>query len=110
MSLDSGRRNKRILIEREIETGRDTLNQPIIEWALYAKPSADVIFGSGSEQRAAAQTDATQAATFEILANSKTRALLMTDRVRFLGGLWDIRGIAPIGDAGIKINAVRQVP
>ena len=110
MSLNSGRRNKRVVIERLTETGRDTLNQPIIEWTLYAKAWADVIFGSGSEQRAAAQTDATQAATFEVLANSKTRALLMTDRVSFLGGLWDIRGIAPMGDAGIKINAVRQVP
>lgn len=110
MSLDAGRRNKRILIERETETGRNALNEPIVGWAEYANPWADVIFGNGAERRAAAQTGGTQSATFEVLKNSKTSALLMTDRINFMGAIWDIRGIAPIDDDGVRIDAVRLVP
>ena len=58
MSLDAGRRDKRIVIERYVETGRDALNAPIREWASYANPWASVYYGSGSEQREAAQTSA----------------------------------------------------
>lgn len=108
MSLDAGRRNKRIIIERFTEI-RDTVNQPIKQWSAYARPWADVFYGTSAEQRSAAQADGTQSATFDVLANSKTRALLLTDRISFGGGIWDIRGIAPIDDAGVKITAVRQV-
>ena len=110
MSLDSGRRNKRIIIERCTETGRDAYNAPIYEWTQWCSASAAVYYGTGSEQREAAQTRASQTASFEVLSNSKTRALLATDRINFDGGLWDIRSIVPLGfNEGVRMSAVRAV-
>ncbi|KFG90736.1 Bacteriophage head-tail adaptor [Sphingobium herbicidovorans NBRC 16415] len=109
MSLDAGRRNKRIIIERATET-RNSLNEPEKAWVEHTRLWASVYFGSGDEQRQAAQAGGAQAATFEVLANSKSRSLLLTDRVAFDGGIWDIRAIAPMGlNEGVKINAVRAV-
>ncbi|MGE6693346.1 phage head completion protein [Sphingobium limneticum] len=107
MSLDSGRRDKRIVIERYEEAGRDTLNAPIYQWIVYVRASASVYYGSGSEQREAAQTSASLSASFEVLANSKTRGVLMTDRIRFDNLIWDIRSTIPLGhNAGVRITAV----
>lgn len=105
MSLDAGRRDKRITFERFTEAGRDTLNAPIPQWTEYAKAWAAVYYGSGSEQREAAQTSASLGASFEVLANSKTRGLLLTDRIRFDGLIWDIRSTIPLGhNAGVRID------
>jgi head-tail adaptor len=62
-TLSASRRDRRISIERFTETGRNSLNEPIMQWAEFAKLWAAVYFGTGAEQRAAAQTEATQAAT-----------------------------------------------
>lgn len=109
-SLRAGRRDTRILIERFIETGRDSLNQPVMAWTEHAKLWANVFFGTGAEQRAAAQTEATQAASFEVLASNMTKAITTADRIAFMNGHWDIRAVVPIGREGIKINAVMRVP
>ncbi|OYW87299.1 MAG: phage head-tail joining protein, partial [Sphingobium sp. 32-64-5] len=77
----------------------------------HCKAYAAIYFGSGSEQREAAQTQAAQAASFVVLSNSKTRDVTVLDRISFAGGLWDIRSVAPIGlNEDVKINAVRAVP
>lgn len=104
-----GRRRKyRIIIERYDDVGRDALNTPIKAWAPYCQEYAAVYFGSGSEQREAAQIGGAQAATFEVLSNGKTRGIRLTDRIQFDGGTWDIRAVAPLGlNEGVKINAVR---
>ncbi|SCW77579.1 head-tail adaptor [Sphingobium faniae] len=105
-SLRSGRRDRRIIIERATIT-RNPYNEPFETWGEYCREYAAVFYGNGTEQREAAQTQASQVASFEVLANSKTRAISVTDRISFGGGLWDIRSVAPIGRDGVKINAVR---
>ena len=108
--MKAGNRPHLITIERSTET-RDALNTPVNRWDEHCKAYAAVYFGSGSEQREAAQTQGSQVASFEVLSNSKTREVTVLDRVRFAGGLWDIRSVAPIGlNEGVKINAVRAVP
>lgn len=108
--MKAGRRPHLIVIVRFTET-RDALNEPVKVWAEYCRAYAAVYFGSGSEQREAAQTQGSQAATFEAPSNSKTRDVTVLDRISFMGGEWDIRSIAPIGmNEGVKINAVRAVP
>ncbi|KKW93874.1 phage head completion protein [Sphingobium chungbukense] len=103
-------RNRLITIERDTPT-RNDLNEPVPDWSEYCREYAAVFFGTGTEQRDAAQATGTQAASFEVLSNNKTRAIRLTDRIQFDGGAWDIRSIAPIGlNAGVKINAVRIVP
>ena len=103
-------RNRIITIERATET-RSPLNEPVQTWGPYCQEYAAVYFGNGTEQREAAQTGGAQTATFEVLSNGKTRAILLTDRILFDGGIWDVRSVAPIGmNEGVKINAVRPVP
>lgn len=99
-----------ITIERATET-RSPLNEPVQTWGTYCQEYAAVYFGNGTEQREAAQTGGAQPATFEVLSNGKTRTILLTDRILFDGGIWDIRSVVPIGlNEGIKITAVRMVP
>jgi len=108
--MKAGRRSHLVIVERFTET-RDALNAPVKVWSEYCRAYAAVYFGSGSEQREAAQTQGSQAASFEVPSNSATRDITVLDRISFMGGEWDIRSIAPIGlNEGVKINAVRAVP
>lgn len=108
--MKAGQRNRRIKFERFTES-RNALNEVVHNWTPHCEEYAAVYFGSGSEQRDAAQTSGSQTASFEVLSNSKTRAVTVMDRILFDGGIWDIRSIAPIGlNRGVKFNAVRAVP
>lgn len=106
--MKAGRRKHRIVIERASIT-RNGLNEPIEAWTEWCAEMAAVYYGSGREQREGAQTQASQAASFEVISNSKTRAVSMTDRVNYGGGIWDIHSVAPIDGGEIKINATRAV-
>ena len=105
MALDAGARENRITIERFTST-RNAYNEVIESWAPYCKAYAAIYYGTGAEQRQAAQEGASLPASFEVLANSKTREISVTDRISF-NGLWDIRSVAPMGRDGIRISAVR---
>lgn len=85
----------------EAETWRDLFSE-------YAA----VYYGSGGEQRAAAQTQGEQAASFEVLNNTSTREVTIGDyRIKFGGGYWNIRAKADIDfNAGLKFTAIREVP
>ncbi|UZW54963.1 head-tail adaptor protein [Sphingobium sp. JS3065] len=98
-------RPHRITVER-FTTTRNAYNEVIETWAPYCEAYAAVYYGTGAEQRQAAQEGASLPASFEVLANSKTREISVMDRISF-NGLWDIRSVAPMGRDGIKINAVR---
>lgn len=68
-------------------------------WAnLFDQPRpAAVFYGTGAERRAAAVESATQAATFNVLADSETRTVRTKDRIIFDGAAWDITAVSPIG-------------
>lgn len=103
--MKSGTRNHLIIVERATIT-RNPYNEQVETWGEYCRAYAAVFYGNGTEQREAAQTQASQVASFEVLANSKTRTISVTDRISF-NGLWDIRSVAPMGRDGIKLTAVR---
>ena len=108
--MTSGRRKHLIRIERETETGRDSLNAPVVEWSLLAERWASAHFGAGREQREAAQLNAIQAASFEVLHDPDTAGVTAKDRVVFDGAVWEIKSVAPLGfNEGVKINAVRVI-
>lgn len=89
----------------DIDDGYTTIPGEYAEWC---KAWAAIYYGTGSEQRQAAQESAHQAASFEVLANSKTRAVSVTDRIVF-DGEWDIISVIPIDrNSGIRITAVRK--
>lgn len=108
MSLDAGRRNKRITIEART-VAEDDYGGEAETWAVYARPWASVYYGSGAEQRDAAQQGGSQAASFEVLSNSKTRAISTVDhRIQFDGGIWNITAKQELGaNEGVRITAIR---
>lgn len=106
--LRAGRRNKRIVIEART-VAHDGYGGAVETWTQFAHPWAAVYYGSGSEQRAAAQENGSQAASFEVLRNSKTVALSIAEyRILHDGGVWDITALVPIGfNEGVRITATR---
>lgn len=108
--MKAGQRNRRIKFERFTES-RNALNEVVHNWTPHCEEYAAVYLGSGSEQRAAAQTGGSQTASFEVLSNSKTRAVTVMDRILFDGGIWDITANHGLGlNEGRRITAVREVP
>lgn len=114
----AGKRRHKVVIEREQVTGKDSFNADVVEWVTWSTDMADIFFGSGREQREAAQESASQAASFEVLSHAKTRALLATDRLRYPvtdpvpanWPIWDIQAFNDLGaNEGVRITATRAV-
>lgn len=110
MSLDSGRRDRLIVIEQKAAQKND-YNEDIETWSEAFKLWASVYFGSGQEQREAAQSQGVQAASFEVLRSTRTRAITISGhRIRFQDAPWDIQAIAEIGaNEGLRLSAIRAV-
>ncbi|EPR14200.1 hypothetical protein M527_29240 [Sphingobium indicum IP26] len=108
MSLDAGARDKRITIEART-VSEDGYGGEVETWSPYARPWADVIYGSGKEQREAAQQGGSQTASFEVLSNSKTRAIsVINHRIAFDGGIWNITAKQDLGlNEGVRLTAIR---
>lgn len=100
-------RDTLIIFQRATKTENE-VGEEVEGWAEYSKEFSCVRFGAARERREAAQTSASQAAIFQVLANSKTRALTPNDRISALGGVWDIVGVAPFGRTEIDVTAVRK--
>lgn len=108
--IDGRSRRDRITFERRTVT-KNRLNEDVETWAEEFREWAATYYGSGSEQRAAAQTRGVQTASFEVLSNARTRAISVADhRIRFDGSVWNITAKHPIGaNAGVRVTAVREV-
>lgn len=105
----ASRLRDRIRIERA-STVQDEYGEDIEQWELLGEEqSAAVYFGLGSERRAAAREEGTQAATFKCRANETTSAAEIRDRIVHLGAAWDIVGISPLGRAEIDFTVTRSV-
>lgn len=107
--MKKGRMRSRITVERKgapVDDGYTTIPGG---WIVWCKAYAAVFYGSGNEQRQAAQEQASQAASFEVAATTKTRTISVADRISFDGALWDITGNHEIErGAGRRITAVRK--
>lgn len=103
-----GQRNTLITLQRATPSQNGT-GEEILSWGFYATEWVRVINGSGQERRQAAQTKAVQTATFNALANSKTRSLTPKDRISgYLGADWDITAVAQVSASEIDITATRS--
>ncbi|WP_084514853.1 head-tail adaptor protein [Sphingobium lactosutens] len=77
-------------------------------WSLFTQEFAAVYFGTGREQRAAAQEGGSQAASFEVLSNRKTRTVSRVDhRIVFDNSVWDVTGAHDLDNGGRRITAIR---
>lgn len=114
MSTSASRRNRKVMFQ-EPTSVKDGYGGRTTTWQNYAPARAAIYFGTGRESREAAQETASQAATFEVLANAKTRALTTQHRVCYpitdpspdKWPAWDIKGISEIGRKGLAITATR---
>lgn len=93
----AGQRDKRITFQRATRTRSSLGTATAGAWGDIGARWAKVLYGSGSERRAASVEQAVQPATFRVLADTLTRGILTTDRIAFDGLVWDITNIAPIG-------------
>jgi len=102
-------RNRRHRIMIEVRTtASDGYGGEVETWANYAPEYAAVYYGTGSEQREAAQQGGSQSASFEVLSNSKTRAVSVIDhRIAFDGGIWNITAAHDLDNGGRRLTAVR---
>jgi hypothetical protein len=82
----------------------------------FATEYARIIWGTGREQREAAQENASQTASFEVLSNVKTRAISVTDKLCYPVSdpvpanwpVWDIQAVADLGfNEGVRVTATR---
>lgn len=114
--MRSGTRKWKIIIQRQGPPTDDGYNTVPGAFADYAAEYARIIYGSGREQREAAQEVASQVATFEVLNNSKTRAISVSDRLRYPvtdddpdnWPVWDIQAVSDLGfNEGVRITATR---
>lgn len=106
--MNSGKRDQLVTIERKT-TVEDEYGGETEAWTTYATAWAQIFYGKGDERRQAAQLAGSQAATFQVLNNSLTRGLLITDRIVWGDGNWDITSIAYPTRASVEITAVRAV-
>jgi len=110
------KRPHKIMIQRQIVTGQDDYGQDIIGPGIWTTEYAAIFYGSGREQREAAQESGSQAASFEVLSNAKTRAISVTDKVLYPVSdpdpdnwpAWDIQAANDLGfNEGVRITAAR---
>jgi hypothetical protein len=109
-------RKHKIVIERSGPPVDDGMTTQPGAFAPYLAANAAIIWGSGNEQRKAAQEGGAQVATFEVLSNSKTRTISVTDRIRYpvsdadqsVWPIWDIQAVSDLGfNEGVRVTAQR---
>jgi head-tail adaptor len=106
--IDPGKRDRKVVIERLGASVSGPHGDEQAVWEELATEWAEVRFGTGAERRSAAQTGASQAATFGFVWNSRTRSVTPADRLNFDGALWNIQGVAVSpGNSDVVIVAVR---
>lgn len=105
----AGQRDKLVTVQRAT-FATDENNEDVPTWAPIGQEWARIIWGLGAERREAAQTQARQAATFQVLDNSLTRSLTASDRIMWNGMAWDIAAPGvPIARGELEISASAAV-
>lgn len=106
------RRPHRVTFEKRSVTQDAYSGHDIETWTPHFDEMAAIFYGTGTEQRAAAQLQGEQTASFEVLSNSRTRELTIADyRIVERGAAWNIRALSDMGfNDGVKVTAVRAVP
>ncbi|MEI3850046.1 MULTISPECIES: phage head closure protein [unclassified Ensifer] len=92
--MRAGKLDRRVVILRELETGRDEVNQPIIEWVAVATVWGQLAPDRGAERFEAQQLTGSENATFRI---GYRGDVTVKDRVNCEGRTWDILSVREIG-------------
>ncbi|MBZ9650002.1 head-tail adaptor protein [Sphingobium sp. 3R8] len=108
--MSASRRKWKLAFQKRTVTAND-YNEEVEVWKTVFHEYGAIYYGSGNEQRIAAQTQGDQAASFEVPRNSCTSAITVADfRILYGGGVWDIRSFTDVDfNKDVRINAVRAV-
>lgn len=110
--LGAGDLDRRIIIERSVETGRNGLNEPTTRWATYVEVWAQRKDASDGERLAAGEVGASLMSRFVVRWSSRTATVTSGDRISHDGGIWNIKGIKETPDGRRRfreITAVRKI-
>lgn len=114
--MRSGDRKWKIIIQRAGAPGDDGYTTTPGAFTTYTTQRAAIYYGTGKEQREAAQEVGSQPASFEVPSNSLTRATSVTDRLCYPVSdpdpanwpAWDIQAVSDLGfNVGVRITATR---
>lgn len=105
-------RPHRITFQKRTVAQDDYSGHDVETWRNWFDEYAAIFYGTGTEQRAAAQLQGEQSASFEVLSNTRTRELTIADyRIVDRGVTWNIRALSDLGfNDGVKVTAIRSVP
>jgi SPP1 family predicted phage head-tail adaptor len=109
--MKAGNLDRRITIEREIETGRNEVNEPIYAWTALATVWARRRDASDGEREAAGQVGSTLLSRFVIRSSSTSRTVTPVDRINYSGGTWNILGVKETKEGRMRfleITAIRD--
>ncbi|RVE83343.1 phage head closure protein [Sinorhizobium meliloti] len=106
-----GKLDRRITIERETETGRNEVNEPVYEWTALATVWARRRDASDGEREAAGQVGSTLMSRFVVRSSSVTRTVKPVDRLSYSGATWNILGVKETEEGRnrfIEITAIKD--
>jgi SPP1 family predicted phage head-tail adaptor len=92
--MRAGKLDRRIQIVREIETARNALNEPIVEWTPVATVWAQARWERGDERFEAQRIAGSAVMGFHMRYRGD---LTVKDRIVFEGRTFDIRDVREIG-------------
>lgn len=88
--MRAGRLRDRVVIEREVETGKDQWGQVLREWQPLATLWADLRATRGRELVAAGRLEGTAVGTLRLRHSALTASITAADRVVARGHVWAI--------------------
>lgn len=107
--MKSGALDRRITIQREVQTGTDGFNVPITQWTDLATVWASVTPMSDGERWRAAEVSAEVTTRFLIRYSSQVSTVNPKDRIQYEGRLYDIYGVKEVGRReGLEITATAR--
>lgn len=96
--MRAGKLDRRVTILGRVETGRNALNEPVLQWSDLAEVWAQQRPNRGSERFAAGQLAATDVLTLHIRWRP---GLSVMNRIRYEGRIYEI--VAPPREIGRRV-------
>ncbi|PJE26816.1 head-tail adaptor [Pseudooceanicola antarcticus] len=88
-------RDRLVVFERSVETGRTALNEPTYQWSEIGRSWA-AVENLGAQEQVALQIEGLVAAVrVLVLDTPQARSITLADRLQVLGETWDIVGRGP---------------
>lgn len=106
-----GTRKTLVTFQREVETGKTDLNEPILVWSDVVSAFAKKTDVSDAEKIAAGEEASAIRARFVVPASLKTRGLTPADQIFSGARIWNIKGVKEVIQGGrdmVEITAVAK--